>query len=300
MTEFTPPSQLGIQQQRILDTLLAEITSLKTSVNEIRSLVGPFGVAIGEDDILVQTLQSLKYRIPAHDLVMTPQLVVYRQWEPDLSALLPTLCPPGSVFVDVGANFGYFTCLVAAHMNGNAQSKVVAIEPNPELLRLLRINLTINWSLAPVEIKPIAVGDTHASVVLTVPRDRAANGRLCADPPLATKTERQFNVVQQPLDSVLADEPRVTVLKVDVEGFELAVFRGATETLSRKDIILVFEWSLSQIREAGFEAEAIVGCLLSHGFKFYRILPSGALERQFALDTDEILRTPYANFMCAK
>lgn len=242
--------------------------SMERVLREIRQLVGPFAVPMGPDDLLVQTIHKVKYLVPVRDMVMTPQLVVYRQWEAQLSALLPRLCPPGSVFVDVGANFGYFTCLLAARLGRVAGSRVIAIEPNPDLLRLLHANVGINWSGAPVRIEPVAVAETPGEMQLTIPDDRSANGTLA---PIAAegRTLRTHRVNVTRLDDVLRDEPRVDLIKIDVEGFEPAVLRGATETLARDGLRLVIEWSVPQLREAGFDPMDTPLLLEAAGYRLF-------------------------------
>lgn len=246
----------------------ARLSGMERTLREIRQLVGPFGVPIGTEELLVQTIHQVKYLVPARDMVMTPQLVVYRQWEAQLSALLPRLCPPGAVFVDVGANFGYFTCLLAARLGRETGSRVIAIEPNPDLLRLLRVNVDINWSGAPVRIEPLAVADTFGEMVLTIPDDCSANGTL-APIEAVGRTLRTHRVPVVRLDDLLRDEPRVDLVKIDVEGFEPAVLRGAPETLARPGVRLVLEWSAPQLRAAGFDPMEAPALLEAAGFRIF-------------------------------
>src|ERR1700759_5244650 len=103
----------------------------------MRQLIGPFGLSFPNEEILVQTLHGTKYFIDANDLVMTPQLVVYRQWESDLSAFFIRSLTPDTSFVDIGANFGYFTCLAGSRIGTTGRGRVIAVEPNPHMYRLL-------------------------------------------------------------------------------------------------------------------------------------------------------------------
>lgn len=259
------PMTALVARAQDIETRLAAI---ELTLQQIRQLVGPFGVPIGADDLLVQTIHNVKYLVPARDMVMTPQLVVYRQWEAELSALLPRLCSPGSVFVDIGANFGYFTCLLAAHLGQAPGSRVVAVEPNPDLLRLLRTNVGINWSGAAVRIEPVAVGSEPGEMLLSIPEDRSANGTLA---PIEAKglSIRKHKVSVVRLDDLLRNEPRVDLIKIDVEGFEPAVLRGAVETLARPDLRLIFEWSVSQLRDAGFDPMETPTLLEEAGYRLF-------------------------------
>ncbi|MBW6398581.1 FkbM family methyltransferase [Roseomonas sp. HJA6] len=251
-----------------LAALEQRLAGMERVLREIRQLVGPFAVPMGPDALLVQTIHGVKYMVPTHDMVMTPQLVVYRQWEAQLSALLPRLCPQGGVFVDVGANFGYFTCLLAARMGRSGGGRIIAIEPNPELLDLLRTNIGINWSGAPVRVEPVAVAETPGEMMLTIPDGRFANGTLA---PLEAEGRelRAHRVSVTRLDDLLRQEPRIDLIKIDVEGFEPAVLRGGAETLARDGLKLVLEWSVPQLREAGFDPMETPRLLEAAGYRLF-------------------------------
>jgi FkbM family methyltransferase len=206
------------------------------------------------------------------------------------------------VFVDVGANFGYFTCLVAGAMKATPGSRVIAVEPNPDMLRLLDINIRINWSMAPVQVVAAALADERGTRKLTVPRHAAGNASLAIAHdesagvlPEAAAATVDVDVLR--LDDILRDEARVDLIKVDVEGFETAVFRGGSETLQRPGLKLVFEWAQTQTRAAGYEPALILEMLHQYGYRLFdaeSYLDSDAPEE---LNDETILATPYANLL---
>jgi hypothetical protein len=155
------------------------LEKLERMLTEIRSLVGPFGVIFPDGTMLVQTIYGNKYFIDPSDEIMAPQLVIYRQWEADVSRYLVGSVTPDSVFVDVGANFGYFTCLIASKIGRGGSGRVIALEPNPAMEQLLRKNTRINWSSAPVTVHACAAASVSGTVEFQVPKGRAANARIC-------------------------------------------------------------------------------------------------------------------------
>lgn len=288
-----------------LDLLAAAIAAtdqrlakLERLITEIRQLVGPFAVPIGLNELLVQSLHGTKYLVQADDLIMTPNLVVYRQWEDKLSELLLHFASEGGVFVDVGANFGYFTCLCGQRMGPLPGASIIAVEPAPPSLDLLRRNITINWSMAPIDVVPKALAAAPGTRQLFVPKTRAANSSFVAD---GQGNKDTFLVETTTLDLLLSGVPDVTTIKVDVEGFETEVFRGAQETLSQPNSPrIIFEWSLSQVVAAGFDPNELPAILAGAGYRFFdaeRYLGEG---EGAALRHEDLLNTPYMNVLAVK
>lgn len=227
--------------------LRSQVAELRELVAQTRSLVGPFGVPMPDGSMLTQTIHGLIYYIDPTDTIMAPQMLVYRQWEADLSSLMSKLLSTATTFVDVGANFGYFTCLGAHLLARQAGSSVIAIEPNPKLARLLRRNVEINWSSAPVTIIEAAAGGQSGNATLFIPKDHGANAGL-TDSEGADRVDVRLVRV----DDVVPSDQKVDVLKIDVEGHELGVLQGAAETIRRNPSIkIVVEWSPAQMKEAG-------------------------------------------------
>ena len=154
--------------------------------------------------------------------------------EPGLAAAVPeynevptlkALLLRRDVYVDVGAHLGLYSC-IAARMN----KRVVSVEPHPLNVKLLRENMRRN-NLQNVEILPVAVSDSAGSAVLLGGQQGASLVKGWGG--IAATYETR--VVTETLDGILGGrfENQHLVIKVDVEGNELAVVRGASATLVR-------------------------------------------------------------------
>lgn len=299
----TSPSPAGESERTTEDlkTSLAALTEtveqLLSTVEEIRSLVGPFGVPMPGGAMLVQTIHGMKYLIDPNDRVMAPQLIVYRQWEPDLSALFLRNLAPSSVVVDVGANFGYFTCLAASRIGAGNGGEVFAFEPNPRLLPLLRDNCAINWSMAPVHIHEAAVGATRGVASLSIPRGGAANASLTD---LAGDAER-LDVAVVTLDEALPHGLLVDFLKIDVEGHEMAVLQGARDVIGRSpNLRIVMEWSIDQMGAAGTSVDDMLGLFAALGLSPRGVPSTGLIDDALPISVGELRTTGYANIVLVK
>jgi FkbM family methyltransferase len=134
---------------------------------------------------------------------------------------------PGDVFLDVGANVGTYTILAS----GVAQARTIALEPIPAtFLRLLR-NLRLNNLLSYVEPHCLAVGDTEGTVRFTAGRDTTNRAVSLLPSP---SQEPTVEVPLTSLDHLLqATGSTPLVWKVDVEGYEPEVLRGAAAALQQ-------------------------------------------------------------------
>ena len=283
----------------LLTNFSERLKHVETLLREIRSLVGPFGTLFPDGTMLIQTLHGLKYFIDPSDEIMAPQLVVYRQWEPDLSSFIISSVTSDTVFVDIGANFGYFTCLAASKIGSNGTGRVISVEPNPAMQRLLRKNVRINWSLGPIEIHNCAIADRTGFVEFVVPNGRAANASVVASP--AAQDDGRFIVPSQSLDELLKGA-KVDLIKVDVEGFETAVLRGANNTLRKSaEVQIVLEWSLAQMQTAGFVAEDLMKVIADQQFTAYHLPPSrfanDATWSKLKIDLNALKETKYENVL---
>lgn len=164
---------------------------------------------------------------------------IYRlgEYEPEITQAVRHLLRPGDFAVDVGANHGWYT-VVMAHAVG-AGGDVWAVEPGAAMVASLRLNLELNPNL-PVTVHSVAVADAPGEVLLhhfsDLPHGHASTRTLGYDD---FHTER---VRSLSLDGLLADAMRPPILiKMDVEGSELVALRGAAGILEAKRSMWIIE-----------------------------------------------------------
>ena len=149
-------------------------------------------------------------------------------YEPHKVAAVQRLLRAGGTFVDVGANKGDFS-LIAARTAG-PEGRVIAFEPAPENAIWARKSVELN-GYPSVELLEIALSDSEGEARLHL-------GRKSGWHSLVPRPVEQdaITVRTRTLDAVLAERgsPTVDMLKIDVEGAELAVLRGARQTLAQE------------------------------------------------------------------
>jgi FkbM family methyltransferase len=246
--------------------LRLEVEAMRELIQQTRNLVGPMGLPMPDGSMLTQTLHGLLYYIDPTDTIIAPQMLIYRQWEADLTRLINALLEDATTFVDVGANFGYFSCLAAKRLADKPQASVIAVEPNPHLIKLLKRNAEINWSLAPIKVIEAAAGEAAGPVTLFIPAEHGANGGL-------TNVDQalQVKVDMIRLDDIISPGLTVDVMKVDVEGHELGVLKGAADIIQRSpDIKIIVEWSPNQMRDAGVKVEEFKSFMIEKGLSPFK------------------------------
>lgn len=178
--------------------------------------------------------------------------------EEELQSALEKHLKPGSLFVDVGANFGLHS-LLACHLVGE-QGAVLAVEPVPANLRLLRRNLHLNGFTQRSRIVAKAlVAEPCGELEMTVEPGLSPAATLSA-----STDGKTVLVPTTTLDDCLSGEVRLpSLVKIDVEGAEHEVLKGARSLLERGPTLLVevhrfalphFHSSPEQLRDylAGF------------------------------------------------
>ncbi len=162
----------------------------------------------------------------------------------EIGALLAAI-RPGDIAVDVGANKGSFLLSLSL---GVGPGKVVAFEPQPALADYMRRSCRAA-RLRNVVVETLGVSERTGSLTLHVPAGIGSAGASFESSILAISACRDVDVPTTSLDDYFRGEAaRIAAIKVDVEGHELAVLRGAEETLQRHRPLLVVE---SEERHAG-------------------------------------------------
>jgi FkbM family methyltransferase len=199
--------------------------------------------------------KSFRYRLPeiygGCRFYVTPESGL-RYWIPNRAikadeALLRSAAEtvkPGSRVWDVGANMGLFS-FAAAGLAGTL-GRVYAFEPDAVMARLVRRSARLNPQAAPVEVIPCAIAqDLGLAHFEIAQRSRASNALEGFQLSQGGGVRELETVLTVSLDWLAERIPLPDVLKIDVEGAELVVFRGARQLLKTKRPVLLFELTRS-------------------------------------------------------
>jgi FkbM family methyltransferase len=176
----------------------------------------------------------LSFPVCGHKLAVLPrdkgvsvELAVHGVHEPRVTRLLPSCLRPGMTAIDIGANIGYYV-LLEARLVGQ-QGKVIAVEPVPQNAELLLHNLKVN-GYANVSFQQIAISDRNGTLPLHL--SEKSNWHSLHPVPWATS---DLSVQVCTLDTLLAGQAlrSVDLVRMDLEGHELAVLNGMLGTIEK-------------------------------------------------------------------
>ena len=214
-------------------------------------------------------------------------------YETELLPIFRTAVHPGSHCIDIGANIGCHT-LVMADLCGSS-GRVLAVEPSSSIRARLERNLALNL-ITHVSVVPCALSSNSGqTATLHIPaadqENQGAASLFSAHLEGATLTE---TVPLRTLDEVVKEAgwARCDFIKMDVEGSELSVLKGATRILKDYRPTLVFEYNPDAWKAAGASWTECVALLSRFGYT-----PFVAFEDYLLAADDKTLCNPTNNVL---
>ncbi|TCO58748.1 FkbM family methyltransferase [Actinocrispum wychmicini] len=189
-------------------------------------------------------------RLPSDDIAMLPLLSSNGVWEPAVADLIDSLIEPDGVFLDIGAYVGYHTLRILTRL-GNSGA-VVAVEPDPRAVNLLRHNVAANSPEHTADrlfVVEAAAWDTTGSLVT----DPAMGGGVSVWPG-AAEPERTVRATR--MDKELEGIPglgnlRLSVVKADVPGRSHRALGGLVRLLRRDRPHVICSFATAAMKELG-------------------------------------------------
>lgn len=232
---------------------------------------------------------------------------LYKRWyeDPFLSLVKchPELFQGGDV-LDIGANIGYTASVFAAALQPSA--KVYAFEPDQASFNTLREVIQHKNLGASVEILQMAVGSSDGTLEFWHNDEHSADHRVVTPQFNSLELDRSkvMTVPVTSIDSFVASRglANISFVKIDVQGYELAVCQGMKQTLQAfPQLCVAFEYAPDGMRELGFDSAVLLQFFRKAGYQLYVLTRRGL---RFAGDDASIdlaaKPSGYVDVLCSK
>ncbi len=200
------------------------------------------------------------------------QLFWYGSYEKELGNLIRKVLKPGDVFLDIGANIGYFSLLAATKQTS---STVVSFEPVKNVFESLKENVQINDIKNIVTINA-ALGDTNEEKEIFISA-RENQGMS------SFKQPENFSGTKEKVKVLCVDDwfnsfalPKVDLVKIDTEGSELSALKGMRQVLERFKPLVIVEVNPATLGMFGLSSHDILNYLKQLNFEAFLILEDGS------------------------
>jgi FkbM family methyltransferase len=299
--EVNRPNDLSIQESSGHEDVVANPVSMIRPEFE-RLVLSPANANVLDDRQLILAATDVgAIWTDARDESVGHLLRTVGANEPEEGVFIRGQLRPGMRVVDVGANIGYFTRMMADAVGPTGH--VVALEPEPHNYATLRKNLA-HAGASNVTALRCAAGASRAQLRLTITPTLHGGHYLAAQGP-ADESHVEVEVI--PLDDLLDPTAAVDFVKIDIEGFDHLAVAGLQETLHRHKPLVFVEFYPGAIRRAGYDPSDVLRSYREMGLEvahehapdrplsgddavFTAIVESGALYGYTQAHTNLILR----------
>lgn len=229
-------------------------------------------IYLGDHEALTRLHTGHRIYVDTRDVSIASHLMLEGRWEPWIEPVLVDAIKPGMRFVDVGANFGYYT-LIGAQLVGTS-GHVYSFEANPILFSKLEKSVSVNGLNDRVSLFNLAIYDTAMPMKIIFNHQLSGGGWVTNALHNPAPAAEVFDVMSERLDIALAGLDSVDIMKIDVEGSEPRVLAGAKALINKsKHLTIILEFDARRtIAEGPLE---YLQSFAAQGFQMAIIEPTG-------------------------
>lgn len=221
------------------------------------------------------------------DIAVSKEILLTGNWEPEVGRSILSLVNPDSYFLDIGANIGWFSLLVADLIQkGNGSGKVVSVEANPSIVPYFMASVTDSGLNNLISIKPYAVSNAYGLIQMETSETGNVGGLNIS--PLSTSGNKNRNIIPTVvLDDILEDIPKLDVIKMDIEGAEPLALEGMKKLLDKFSPKIIMEINgAGLLNVSEVTVIDLVNQMESYGYKAHDIRKNGL--NSVVLDKHEV------------
>ena len=176
-----------------------------------------------------------------------------------------------SSIIDIGANLGYYTVILGKLLKSS--DKVIAFEANPQIIEMLNKNIAINDLQEVIKVFNCALSDINDQKLKLYIPQKAGSSAASINKLHPDETNNSIEITTQRLDDVtqIRDLESISLIKIDVEGAELYVIKGALETIREYKPVLLIELLRKWSKIFGYHPNDVLIILQELGYKIFEV-----------------------------
>ncbi len=265
LTKIDSLGQLVKTEKKIFSDI-REIGHLSRSMVESSCRKAFQSSYLGDNTLLCRILTKYFCYVDATDISLTPHLLLNGYWEIWITQLLSRIIEPGWNCIDIGANCGYYTLLMA-DLVGNS-GRVLSVEPNQKLASLVDRSVRVNGFKSYVEVSDKAASNrVGEDIQLCVPNGLMGDSTIQYPNQSNSQnlSSQYFPIITTTIDELVNDWSHVNFIKIDAEGAEWLIWQGMQKTLS-KNLKLTIILEFANYRQTYYDPREFLTEIVKAGF----------------------------------
>lgn len=250
-----------------LRRLESELREIRSQLDFLRTRLSCY---IGDGIALTYLADETPILVNANDIGGPFNLLNGGRYEEENVETLLSFVRDDTVFLDIGANVGFYTLQVGRRVF--PKGKVYAFEPNPELHELLCRNVYVNGRGDFIECFQLGLSDRNGTATFQYPKGHLGGGHIGG--PGSVSGHRAVEAEIRRLDDLFGEDFRCDLVKIDVEGHELNVLNGMKRVVRNSpEIKILFE----KLTPNATTDDAVEVYFLELGFELYAVQSDASL-----------------------
>jgi FkbM family methyltransferase len=237
-------------------------------------------------DLIALTRRNLKMALPVSDLNVTPTVALAGEFQPGTESFVAATVRGGDWVIDVGTCFGYFAMIAAARCGPFGRIFIVdaKAESHPYIEKSLQLNgfhdrARLLTFAAPASADERLVESAQEGIGSSRGAAGASEASSCEPSSVELRTKSQKEVCVESLDDEFPIDVPIKLLRIDVEGLELRVLRGARRLLMTRSIqYLMLKTSKGEIGSGSRELRSELLSIWTAGYDTGILLTNGAIK----------------------
>lgn len=210
-----------------------------------------------KNEIVNTKIDGINYKLDLSELI--DNKVFYQNWEPEMTKMFKKTIKSGMTVLDVGANMGYYTLLMGKLMKN--KGKIISFEPTLGGFERLKTNVSLN-DFNNIVLERIGLANKNGKIKAKIRHSWKMSSLI--EPKAET-------IYLMRLDDYVKKNKieKIDFIKIDVDGYEYEVLKGAKEILEKYKPILCLEIGNYENKKGGYKLKDIIDYLESFKYSFY-------------------------------